>query len=70
MVDYIPDCEDARSMSAVSRDGHNSINFAAKRGVEGSATALRKELAKHGIKVGLIEPDFTGADFPVRWVCS
>jgi len=51
------------SMSAVSRDGGNSIYVAAKRGVEGFATALRTELAQDGIKVGLIEPGFTGADF-------
>ncbi len=51
------------SMSAVSRDSGNSIYVAAKRGVEGFATVLRKDLAQEGIKVGLIEPDFTGADF-------
>lgn len=51
------------SMSAVSQKGGNSIYVAAKRGIEGFATALRKELAEKDIKVGLVEPGFTGADF-------
>lgn len=51
------------SMSAVSQKGGNSIYVAAKRGVEGFATSLRQELAEKDIKVGLIEPGFTGADF-------
>jgi len=51
------------SMSAVSQKGGNSIYVAAKLGIEGFATALRKELSEKDIKVGLIEPGFTGADF-------
>jgi NAD(P)-dependent dehydrogenase (short-subunit alcohol dehydrogenase family) len=51
------------SMSAVSKKGGNSIYVAAKSGVEGFATALRQELSEQDIKVGLIEPGFTGADF-------
>jgi NAD(P)-dependent dehydrogenase (short-subunit alcohol dehydrogenase family) len=51
------------SMSAVSRKGGHSVYVAAKTGVEGFATALRQELAEKDIKVGLIEPGFTGADF-------
>lgn len=51
------------SMSAVSQSPGSSIYVAAKRGVEGFATSLRKELAEKDIKVGLIEPGFTGADF-------
>lgn len=51
------------SMSAVSKKGGNSIYVAAKAGVQGFATALRQELADKDIKVGLIEPGFTGADF-------
>lgn len=51
------------SMSAVSRKGGSSIYVAAKAGVQGFATALRQELAGRDIKVGLIEPGFTGADF-------
>ena len=51
------------SMSAVSREGGSSIYVAAKRGIEGLAVTLRKELAEKDIKVGLIEPGFTGADF-------
>jgi NAD(P)-dependent dehydrogenase (short-subunit alcohol dehydrogenase family) len=51
------------SMSAVSRKGGTSIYVAAKSGIEGFAVALRHELAEKDIKVGLIEPGFTGADF-------
>jgi 3-oxoacyl-[acyl-carrier protein] reductase len=50
------------SMSAVSRMG-NSAYTAAKGGVQAFAPALRKELSEKDIKVGLIEPGFTGADF-------
>ncbi|MCJ8158992.1 SDR family oxidoreductase [Sphingomonas sp. LaA6.9] len=51
------------SMSAVSRKGGASIYVAAKSGIEGFAVSLRQELADEDIKVGLIEPGFTGADF-------
>jgi len=51
------------SMSAVSRRPGTSIYVAAKTGLEGFASALRKELADKDIKVGLIEPGFTGSDF-------
>lgn len=51
------------SMSAVSRMPGSSIYVAAKSGIEGFAQSLRKELAEQDIKVGLIEPGFTGADF-------
>jgi NAD(P)-dependent dehydrogenase (short-subunit alcohol dehydrogenase family) len=51
------------SMAAVSRKGGNSIYVAAKSGIQGLAPALRQELAERDIKVGLIEPGFTGADF-------
>lgn len=51
------------SMSAVSRKGGSSIYVAAKSGVQGFAKALREELSERDIKVGLIEPGFTGADF-------
>jgi len=51
------------SMSAVSRTGGNSIYVAAKSGIQGFAKSLREELAEKDIKVGLIEPGFTGADF-------
>lgn len=51
------------SMSAVSRSPGSSVYVAAKAGIQGFAQALRKELAEKDIKVGLIEPGFTGADF-------
>ncbi|WP_380871716.1 3-hydroxyacyl-CoA dehydrogenase [Sphingomonas sp. DBB INV C78] len=51
------------SMSAVSRKAGASIYVAAKSGIQGFATSLRQELADQDIKVGLIEPGFTGADF-------
>jgi len=51
------------SMSAVSRKGGSSIYVAAKTGIQGFAASLRQELAENDIKVGLVEPGFTGADF-------
>lgn len=51
------------SMSAVSQSPGSSVYIAAKAGIEGFAASLRKELAEQDIKVGLIEPGFTGADF-------
>lgn len=51
------------SMSAVSQKAGSSIYIAAKAGIEGFVPAFRKELAEEDIKVGLIEPGFTGADF-------
>lgn len=51
------------STSAVSKSPGSSIYVAAKAGIQGFAQALRKELAEKDIKVGLIEPGFTGADF-------
>lgn len=50
------------SMSAVSRRGASAYT-ASKGGVQAFAPALRKELSERDIKVGLIEPGFTGADF-------
>lgn len=50
-------------MSAVSRKGGASIYVAAKSGIQGFAKSLREELAEKDIKVRLIEPGFTGADF-------
>lgn len=51
------------SLSAVSRGAGSSIYVAAKSGIQGFAHSLRGELADRDIKVGLIEPGFTGADF-------
>lgn len=51
------------SLSAVSQNAGASIYVAAKTGIQGFAHALRQEMAERDIKVGLIEPGFTGADF-------
>lgn len=51
------------SMSAVSQSAGSSIYVAAKAGIQGFAHALRQELGERDIKIGLIEPGFTGADF-------
>lgn len=51
------------SMSAVSQKPGSSVYVAAKAGIAGFATSFRRELADRDIKVGLIEPGFTGADF-------
>lgn len=51
------------SMSAVSRGAGGSIYVAAKSAIQGFVPSFRKELAEEDIKVGLIEPGFTGADF-------
>lgn len=50
------------SMSAVSREAGSSVYVAAKAGIQGFAQSLRPELGDKDIKVGLIEPGFTGAD--------
>lgn len=50
------------SMSSVSQEGGSSVYVAAKTGAEGFATALRKELGKKDIKVGIIQPGLTGTD--------
>ena len=51
------------STSAHSLSAGSSVYAGMKAGVAGFAEALRKELAPKGIKVGLIEPGKTGADF-------
>lgn len=51
------------SMSAHSLEGSSSIYAGMKKGIQGFAEALHKELGKKGIKVGLVEPGLTGADF-------
>lgn len=51
------------SMSAVSKRPGSSVYVGAKAGVAAFSSALREELADKDIKVGLIEPGFTGADF-------
>ena len=50
------------SMSAHSLGGGSSIYAGMKKGIQGFAEALHKELGKKGIKVGLVEPGKTGAD--------
>ena len=49
-------------MSSVTQEKGSSVYVAAKTGVEGFATALRKELAEKDIKVGIIQPGLTGTD--------
>jgi len=51
------------SMSAHSLSGESAIYGGIKLGVAGFAEALRKELGNKGIKVGLVKPGLTGADF-------
>jgi NADP-dependent 3-hydroxy acid dehydrogenase YdfG len=51
------------SMSAHHLGGEGSIYAGMKKGIQGFAEALHKELGNKGIKVGLIEPGLTGADF-------
>ena len=51
------------STSAVSQSPGSSIYVAAKAGIQGFAHALRQELGEKDVKIGLIEPGFTGADF-------
>jgi 3-oxoacyl-[acyl-carrier protein] reductase len=51
------------SMSAHSLGGDSSIYAGMKKGIQGFAEALHKELGEKGIKVGLVEPGLTGADF-------
>jgi NADP-dependent 3-hydroxy acid dehydrogenase YdfG len=51
------------SLSAHNLGPDSSIYSGMKAGIAGFAEALRKELGNNGIKVGLIEPGKTGADF-------
>lgn len=51
------------SMAAHSLSGESSVYAGMKAGVAGFAEAIRKELGNKGIKVALVEPGKTGADF-------
>jgi NADP-dependent 3-hydroxy acid dehydrogenase YdfG len=51
------------STSAHSLGGGSSVYAGMKAGIAGFAEALRKELSGKGVKVGLVEPGKTGADF-------
>jgi NAD(P)-dependent dehydrogenase (short-subunit alcohol dehydrogenase family) len=51
------------SFSAHILGPHSTVYAAMKSGIAGFAEALRKELGNKGIKVGLVEPAKTGADF-------
>lgn len=51
------------SMSAHSLDPGSTVYAGIKAGIAGFAEALRKELGPKGIKVSLVEPGKTGADF-------
>ena len=50
------------SMSAHSLEGGSSLYAGIKKGIQGFAEALRKEVSSKGIKVGLVEPGLTGSD--------
>jgi NADP-dependent 3-hydroxy acid dehydrogenase YdfG len=54
------------STSAHSLCGGSSVYAGMKAGIAGFAEALRKELSGKGIKVGLVEPGKTGADFQYK----
>ncbi|HWI85361.1 MAG TPA: SDR family oxidoreductase [Sphingomonas sp.] len=51
------------SMSAHKLAPGSTVYAGMKHGIQGFAEALRKELSTKGIKVSLIEPGKTGADF-------
>jgi NADP-dependent 3-hydroxy acid dehydrogenase YdfG len=51
------------SFSAHILGPHSTIYAGMKYGIQGFAESLRKELGNKGIKVGLVEPAKTGADF-------
>ena len=51
------------SFSAHTLGPHSTVYAGMKAGIAGFAEALRKELGPKGIKVGLVEPALTGADF-------
>lgn len=51
------------SMSAHVLGGSSTVYAGIKAGIAGFAEALRKELGERGIRVGLIEPGLTQADF-------
>lgn len=51
------------SVSAHSLGASSSVYAGMKKGIQGFAEALHKELGKEGIKVALVEPAKTGADF-------
>ena len=51
------------SMSAHVLGGGSTVYAGAKAGIAGFAEALRREQGPKGVKVGFIEPGFTGADF-------
>jgi NADP-dependent 3-hydroxy acid dehydrogenase YdfG len=51
------------SLSAHLLSAESSIYAGMKKGIQGFAEALRKELSNDGIRVGVVEPGLTGADF-------
>jgi NADP-dependent 3-hydroxy acid dehydrogenase YdfG len=51
------------SMSAHSLGASSTIYAGMKAGIAGFAEALRKEMGEKGIRVGVVEPGLTGADF-------
>lgn len=51
------------SMSAHGLDGEATVYAGMKAGIAGFSEALRKEIGPKGVKVSLVEPGKTGADF-------
>jgi NAD(P)-dependent dehydrogenase (short-subunit alcohol dehydrogenase family) len=51
------------SLSGHTLGPHSTVYAGMKHGIAGFSEALRKELGPKGIKVSLVEPGYTGADF-------
>ncbi|WP_369060679.1 SDR family oxidoreductase [Caulobacter sp. 73W] len=50
------------SVSAIQRGPDSSVYVAAKSGIQGFSHSFRKEVAKQGLRVTLIEPGLVGSD--------
>ncbi|RYG36521.1 MAG: SDR family oxidoreductase [Burkholderiales bacterium] len=63
MLDKTGDIVLIGSMSAHSLGADSSVYAGMKAGIAGFSEAIRKELGPKGVKVSLVEPGLTGADF-------
>ena len=52
------------SLSAKIKSAGDDVYVATKAAIEGFSESLRKQVGEQGIKVSLVEPGKTGADFP------